>query len=204
MPRRTKEEAEQTRKDLLNAALSVFSRKGYQSTRLEDIAKEAEVTRGAIYHHFGSKAGLYIALMEDVSTALNRIIEDAMKAGGSFIDVYTNVIIQTLHELQTDRRTRQVLELLYLRTCYGPELREVIEAQRQEEKGWVAFLAQSMQKGINAGDLRADLDPVEAARAYISFQNGLITTWLRVPDLFSIEESAEALVEIFMKGLAAQ
>jgi TetR/AcrR family acrAB operon transcriptional repressor len=204
MPRRTKEEAEQTRKDLLDAALSVFSQKGFQVTRLEDIAAEAGVTRGAIYHHFGSKAGLYIALMEDVSTVLNRIIEDAMQAGSSFVDVFASVIIQTLRELQSDRRTRQVLELLYLRTGYGPELNSVIEAQRQEERKWVEVLAQSMHAGIEVGELREDLDPLEAARAYISFQNGLINTWLRVPDLFSIEESAEALVEVFMRGLASK
>jgi TetR/AcrR family acrAB operon transcriptional repressor len=48
--RRTKEDAEQTRQDLLDAALTIFSKKGYTATRLEDIAKVAGVTRGAIYH----------------------------------------------------------------------------------------------------------------------------------------------------------
>ena len=63
MMRRTKEEAEQTRQDLLDAALTVFSQKGYTATRLEDVARAAGVTRGAIYHHFGSKAELYSALI---------------------------------------------------------------------------------------------------------------------------------------------
>ena len=45
---RTKEEAEVTKQRLLKAALDVFSRKGYADTRLEDIAAEAGVTRGAM------------------------------------------------------------------------------------------------------------------------------------------------------------
>ena len=65
--RRTKEEAEQTRQDLLDAALTVFSQKGYTATRLEDVARTAGVTRGAIYHHFGSKADLYGALIEEAN-----------------------------------------------------------------------------------------------------------------------------------------
>ena len=61
--RRTKEEAAQTRQDLLAAALTIFSQKGYEAARLEDIAEMAGVTRGAIYFHFGNKAGLFMALV---------------------------------------------------------------------------------------------------------------------------------------------
>jgi len=57
--RRTKEEAAQTRQELLDAALTVFSQEGYEAARLQDIAQAAAVTRGAIYHHFGNKAGLF-------------------------------------------------------------------------------------------------------------------------------------------------
>ncbi len=56
--RKTKEEAAETRQALLRAALAVFSRQGYAATRLEDVAHEAGVTRGAIYWHFKSKADL--------------------------------------------------------------------------------------------------------------------------------------------------
>jgi TetR/AcrR family acrAB operon transcriptional repressor len=54
MMRRTKEEAEITKQNLLQAALEVFSRMGYSATRVEDIARQADVTTGAIYHHFGA------------------------------------------------------------------------------------------------------------------------------------------------------
>jgi len=63
--RRTKEEAEQTRQQILDAALLIFSQKGFQATRLQDIATEAGATRGAIYHHFQNKAGLYKSLIEE-------------------------------------------------------------------------------------------------------------------------------------------
>ena len=61
--KRTAEEAEQTRQELLDAALAIFSRTGFEAARLEDIAKTAGVTRGAVYHHFGGKPELYLALL---------------------------------------------------------------------------------------------------------------------------------------------
>src|SRR5687768_7926109 len=56
--RRTKEDAAATRAAVLDASLRVFSRKGYAATRLEEVAAEAGVTRGAVYWHFADKAEL--------------------------------------------------------------------------------------------------------------------------------------------------
>lgn len=50
--RKSKEETEKTRMELLSAAQKVFSSKGHSSATLEEIAGEPGVTRGAIYHHF--------------------------------------------------------------------------------------------------------------------------------------------------------
>ena len=65
--RRTKEEAAVTRATVLKAALTVFSAKGYAAASLDDVAKTAKVTRGAIYWHFKSKADLYNTLVEELS-----------------------------------------------------------------------------------------------------------------------------------------
>ena len=65
--KRTKEEAAITRATVLKAALTVFSKKGYAAARLDDVAKTAKVTRGAIYWHFKGKADLYNTLIEEMS-----------------------------------------------------------------------------------------------------------------------------------------
>ncbi len=53
--RKTKEEAQQTRSNLLNAALNVFYERGVSKVSLDEIAKTAGVTRGALYWHFKNK-----------------------------------------------------------------------------------------------------------------------------------------------------
>ncbi len=61
--RKTREEAEETRRQILEAAKRVFERKGYNATRLEDIAREINMTRGVIYWHFKNKTDLFLQLV---------------------------------------------------------------------------------------------------------------------------------------------
>src|SRR5688572_27243878 len=84
--KRTKEEAEVTRKTLLDAGLKVFSRVGYAETTLDDIAEEAGVTRGAIYHHFGGKAELYNQVISHGWERIRPAIERGIAEGSNGLE----------------------------------------------------------------------------------------------------------------------
>ncbi|MBV5333220.1 TetR family transcriptional regulator, partial [bacterium] len=66
MARKTKEEAQETRKAILDAAETVFQERGVSRTSLAEIATAAGVTRGAIYWHFANKAELFDAMIQRV------------------------------------------------------------------------------------------------------------------------------------------
>ncbi len=61
---RKKEYSEATRAALVEGARSLFAEKGYANTAIEEVARSARVTRGALYHHFGSKRDLFVAVFE--------------------------------------------------------------------------------------------------------------------------------------------
>jgi TetR/AcrR family acrAB operon transcriptional repressor len=63
MARRTKEDAEKTRIQILEAALKVFSEKGYSKTTFVDISKEIGLTKGAVYWHFKTKTDLLVEMI---------------------------------------------------------------------------------------------------------------------------------------------
>ena len=67
---RRAEHVQDTRAALLDAARQLFAEKGYASTGTEEIVARARVTRGALYHHFADKAGLFRAVMEAVAAEL--------------------------------------------------------------------------------------------------------------------------------------
>jgi AcrR family transcriptional regulator len=70
--------AEETRARLLRAAADVFAQRGYDGTRVADIAAAADVSSGALYAHFGSKAELLVAALR---THGRQLLADALAAG---------------------------------------------------------------------------------------------------------------------------
>ncbi len=63
MPRRSKEDAEKTREQILHAALDVFTEKGYSMATFVDIAEKIGLTKGAVYWHFKTKTDLLVAMI---------------------------------------------------------------------------------------------------------------------------------------------
>lgn len=66
MVRRTRAEMEETRAKLLATARKVFRENGYANTSMDDLTAQAGLTRGALYHHFGDKKGLLIAVVQQI------------------------------------------------------------------------------------------------------------------------------------------
>ncbi|OME96705.1 MULTISPECIES: TetR/AcrR family transcriptional regulator [Paenibacillus] len=79
--RRSKSETHETIQLLLKVARAHFTEKGYANAALEEIADEAKVTRGALYHHFKNKLGLFLAVLELVQSEIAQRVET--EAGSS-------------------------------------------------------------------------------------------------------------------------
>ena len=202
--RKTKEEASATRKALLEAALSVFSRQGYAATRLEDVAKEAGVTRGAIYWHFGSKAELYNALISETAVRIEDVVKSAVAGGSSgFIATTRRVMERLLEYLEEDETYRAVQELTLLKTELSAELMEGIQLKLGANRMLIERLIQLFRAGIEYGEVRSDLDPRLGALGMLTFLNGIAMSWLFDPESFSLREDAPGLVDIFIQGIMA-
>ena len=201
--RRTKEAAEQTKQDLLDAALKVFSRDGYTAARLVDIAREAGVTRGAIYHHFEGKAGLYRALIERAAAEQQAVMQAAISEGGSIAAVTRRIMANSLAALGRRPTFRQVMALSLFKVADSEELGDLVERRRQEAVTLIEGISSIMAQGIAAGDFRDDLDPHTAARALVAYQQGVARLWLANPEAFDVEAEAPRLAEIYMRGILA-
>ncbi|BBU95936.1 TetR/AcrR family transcriptional regulator [Providencia rettgeri] len=71
MARRTQAQMAETRANLLTTAQEHFSRLGYAETSMDEIAASVNLTRGALYHHFGDKQGLFTAVVEQIDSQMN-------------------------------------------------------------------------------------------------------------------------------------
>ncbi|MFE6735738.1 TetR/AcrR family transcriptional regulator [Microbacterium sp. NPDC057650] len=84
MPRATAAEAAATAERVLEAATERFAAQGFTATSVDDVAADAAVTRGAVYHHYSSKPGLFAAVVQrmqqDVAEAVVTAAADASPA----------------------------------------------------------------------------------------------------------------------------
>jgi TetR/AcrR family transcriptional regulator, acrAB operon repressor len=199
--RRTKEEAAETRRTLLSAALRVFSRKGYAATTLNDVADEAQVTRGAIYWHFTSKARLYESLVEEYYARAYAGLPEVLAADGSPLERLRRMILWMIDLAEDDADYRAVMELTIFKTETAPELEEGMARKREGTREILLNCAEMIRAAQAADELRGDLDAEAAALSLMALSNGLLTMWLLNPQLFPLKVRARAAVDLLLNGM---
>lgn len=201
--RRTKEEAEITKQNILESGLEVFSRKGYAATRVEDIAEQANVTTGAIYHHFGGKSDLYIALVKKGDARANKLAQQIVEKGGTPATKLRRLLVRLFQFLEDDGEYRAVVELFLNRTEIAPDLTTIREQSLAGRRQLANYFAALIKQGVEAGEFRSSLSPQDAALALVGFMNGMALIWIQDQEHFSIKERAENLAELFLAGMIA-
>jgi AcrR family transcriptional regulator len=116
----------QTRTRILDAARSCFVERGYDQTTMKDIASAADMTAGALYHHFTSKQDLFAAVFHRHQETAFDALEKAVAKGGSFIELIT-LVLDAAAELHTvDRSLAGFTGVATIELQRHPELREVV------------------------------------------------------------------------------
>ncbi|MDD2832983.1 MAG: TetR family transcriptional regulator [Methylotenera sp.] len=130
MVRKTKEDAELTKRRIMDAARAVFLRRGVSRSTLEHIATEANVTRGAVYWHFKNKTDIFHAIREQVFLPLFDKVDDVLsKVPESANDPLSQIeasLCQTIHDLDASQAQREVYEIIMIKCEYVDEFAAVL------------------------------------------------------------------------------
>lgn len=201
--RRTKEDAAATRAAVLDASLRVFSRKGYAATRLEEVAAEAGVTRGAVYWHFADKAELYTALMQERGARLAALYEEVLTPASrrAPLAAIERLLLRAVDLLHDDPEFKAVMQLNWLKTELTPELEAGFQHKLAGTRRLVDALAELLRAAVDAGEAPADLDPRVAALATVSFMQGLMGLVVMDGELLRSRAATRRVVHTFLRGL---
>jgi TetR/AcrR family acrAB operon transcriptional repressor len=202
MVRRTKEEAQETRKQIMEAAEQAFYERGVARTTLADIAALAGVTRGAIYWHFSNKSDLVQAMLD----SLHEPLEEMAKNSESEDEVdplgwMRKLLIHLFQQVAVDPKTRRINEILFHKIEFTDEMcdmrrqRQIISLDCNER------IALTLSNAVRQGQLPAELNPVRGAICLHAYIDGILGQWLLVPDSFSLFEEAERLVDTVLDML---
>ena len=176
MVRKTKEEAEKTRKELIEAARRVFHQCGVSRSTLEKIAKDAGVTRGAVYWHFKDKAELFFAMREDVFAPM---IErtDRLLFSEDFADPLDAIeasLTEFFRVLEDCPVLREVFEIMVLRCEYADDFASVQEEAGRPAQECLGKFERVYRRAAECGTLRSGLDPLIAAQDTWAFTSGIL------------------------------
>ncbi|MBW2051014.1 MAG: TetR family transcriptional regulator [Deltaproteobacteria bacterium] len=192
---KTKEDAEKTRQNILDTALLIFSRRGYRGTRLEDVAKQAGVTRGAIYWHFRDKFDLYDTLLRDGYASYYERIAAILNADESPLSRIRRLFVETFVFSEDDEKYRAVEEIRIFKSEAIDEMKRSMQKMATVSKFLRQAVATLIREGIKAGEIKSGIDPDLAALSLVSHMSGVVITWMRDPQSFSIKGLAEDLVD---------
>ncbi|HEY8908578.1 MAG TPA: TetR family transcriptional regulator [Rhodoferax sp.] len=202
MARRTKEDAQATRQQLLQAAQRVFSEKGVSRTSLQDIAQAAGASRGAIYWHFKNKADLFNAMMERATLPM----EQAMQQIGHVarqdpLVELERAMLRAMQSIVEDTDTRAIFEIATMKIEYVDELLAVKERHAQCCVDGTREMQRSLQE---AAAYRATTLPVAAeiaARGLHGLMVGLIQSWMLAPEAFELLVVSQSAIRTYLAGL---
>ena len=188
--------------ELYEAALNEFAKRNFEDASLNNILKEANMSKGSLYHNFGDKFGLYLATMDRIVRKKTAFFSEAIKQrpqGSDFFLTIKQLVKATIEFLRADERLYQVLN-------------RNLEASEEFKQQLIELFPHSPKFGFDAL-VQAALDAGQIDSRYSpAFISGIFEILLehvhRLLPLDHPEEEIEGvvdqLIDLMQYGIAAK
>lgn len=172
----TPRDPEQTRERILDAALTIFSQKGYHDTRLDEIVSSSRTSKGAIYFHFANKERLFLALVDRFAALLERRVAEAIAGEAAGRDRIRVALATCLDTFGRYRRPAKIL------LVQASGLGHTFEAKRIEVNDRFArLIAVYLQEAVDLGEI-PDVDVEVIATAWMGAIYNVVIRWVYTGD----------------------
>jgi len=200
------------RQQILDAAMEMFAQGGYAGTAIASIAEKAGLTLPGLLHHFPSKMSLLLAAMEERDHETGRLLavetEGRDPKTGRLLSpdglTWRRVLDDARRVVRANAGKRNLVQVFAI--LNGESLIEAHPAApffRRRSDHLLSFMQTAFQAGIDAGELRSDLDPLQLAYELIAMMDGLQIQWLRDPDGIDMAASFDAYLRRLEQGIRA-
>ncbi len=200
------DEMPKRQKQILDAAIKVFSKKGYQGSRTSEIAKEAKVSEGTIFNYYACKKDILIAMIfeiikEFIKPMFHLSMENTNKANDK------SSIEESLHRLMIDRlnlvrKNYPLIKTILIESIYHEEILEILSKELYPRL--INLVNNYVEENIENGNFK-NIDKKQISRSIISSTIGYLVLSNVVPDYFSGESDEEEIgkiVNVILYGIA--
>ena len=207
---RKEREKEQRRNEILNAAEKVFFSKGFNYATMDEVAEEAELSKGTLYLYFKNKEDLYFAIAQRSMTILRSLFQEAVKQYNTGIEK-VRAVGRAYHKFSEDHKNyfnmmmhfAAVQDSLNLDSC-------VFDEMHMQGQSVLQVLVEAIQIGINDGTIRSNLDPLKTAFLLQGVSSGIIhliareTNHIKKMEGFEPEDLMETFFDFTFNALKPQ
>jgi AcrR family transcriptional regulator len=190
--------------EILEAAFAEFSRNGYATTTLEQIAERAGVTKGTIYVYFDSKEQLFITMVRGLMKVTLDVLQEMLETHqGSTADLLRAQFSFIYQHIVEDRRRREMARLLIAEASRFPALTD--RYQEEVHRPCMEFLEKTIQRGLDRGEFRASA--VTECPLVIIAPIALVDTWIMMFEdrhPLDLKTYFDAHIELVIRGLLAK
>jgi len=175
-PQSKRDKSEASIDRILDSALSLIVTRGFNGTTVDDIAKTAGLTKGAIYFHFENKDAILLALLDVIDKlVLGGLMDRVMHAGPTSKDK----LVAALHGQGVLAETKTKYLLLFTLTLleFNGTGTPIETRVKTIYDGYVQALERIIRSGKATGEFRTDLEAREMAAVVMALQHGTLMEW---------------------------
>ena len=187
--------AKGTREKIINTAWKLFYEEGFGETTINDIIREADISKGTFYYYFRSKDDLLSTLSEILDREYQRL-EGEEPEGMSCFDrlIWLNYEVHSFMERTMDYR---LLSYLYSAQI----VKESFSALLNRNRYYYRYVERLMEEGRNSGELTDRMAVSEMVRYFSMCERALVTEWCMNNGSFSLGEFSKQCFPVMMQGL---
>lgn len=176
MARRTKEDAQKTRAQILASALTLFVKNGYEKTTFTDIAERLKLTKGAVYWHFRSKEALLAAVVEEMHARFSEHISARLQGKSVGFSSLSELMSEIAERVVSDTKNRAFFLFLRTQVKWGKASMQSVREELLNNTQNCPFrtICKAVENDRAAGLVRADVNAEEAASICMAAWDGLI------------------------------
>jgi TetR/AcrR family transcriptional regulator, fatty acid metabolism regulator protein len=184
---------------LLRAAIDTFAARGFFNAQVADVARSAGVAAGTVYLYFRGKDDLLISIFE-------RTMKEAIADGRRSVDALTDPVerLREIARLHLGRlgRDRALAVVFQVELRQSTKFMERFSSTQLRE--YLGIIRSVIADGQARGVFRSAISPTLAAKLFFGALDEMATNWILSRRKYTLASEADAIVELFVGGLAQQ
>ena len=187
-----KRNAEQTRQRLLRAATREFAAKGFAGARVDTIAARAKINKRMLYHYFGSKEGLFLAVLEDAYGSIREAEKDL-----ALEHLAPHQAIERVVDFTWDYYLQHPEFLTLVNSANLHKARHLKKSRVLPEmhSGMLQMIGAVLNRGVASGEFRADADPLQLVISVAALGYYYLTNRYTMAVIFDFDPMEPAALE---------